>query len=177
MDKISIGVCSSKKSLYQQGAIAASSSRSQKFLNIQNAEAVISVFWYSNGLFVSWNFGFAEGPLPDDPFYQLEFGTRYRFSDRLSMEVEYSRNYDNGQFGYAFLRDGATGAPILARRKYADVTTLFSGIYNFTPRMNLIFRARHFWYRLLNTNLYDVVPAGDWIRPAGRVVSRHAKTG
>lgn len=113
-------------------------------------------------LFVSWNLGFAEGPLPDDPFYLLQLGMRYRFSDRLSLEVEATRNYDNGQFGYAFMRDPNTNAPILARRKYTDVTSLFSGIYNFTPRMNLTFRARHFWNRIANTNLYDVSADGNW---------------
>ena len=113
-------------------------------------------------LFVSWTLGAAEGPLPDDPFYQIEMGARFRFSDRLSMQVEYFRNYDNGQFGYAFSRDAITNAPILARRKYADVTSLFSGIYNFTPRMNITFRARHFWNRIENTNLYNVLPDGNW---------------
>jgi hypothetical protein len=28
--------------------------------------------------------------------------------------------------------------------------------------MNLTFRARHFWNRILNTNLYDVKPDGNW---------------
>jgi hypothetical protein len=28
--------------------------------------------------------------------------------------------------------------------------------------MNLTFRARHFWNRILNTNLYDVRPDGNW---------------
>jgi hypothetical protein len=100
--------------------------------------------------------------LPDDPYYQVEVGTRFRFSDRLSMQIEYFRKYDNGQFGYAFARDGVTNEPILARRKYADVTSLFSGIYNFTPRMNITFRARHFWNRIDNTNLYNVDPDGNW---------------
>lgn len=114
-------------------------------------------------LFASWTFGFAEGPLPNDPYYQLEFGTRYRFSDRLSLQIEYNRNYDHGQFGYAFLRDPVTRNPVLARRKYSDVTTLFSGIYNFTSRMNVTFRARHFWNRIANTNLYNVNSNGDWL--------------
>ena len=124
-------------------------------------------------LLATWNLGFAEGPLPDDPFYQLQFGTRYRFSDRLSLEIEFTRNYDNGQFGYAFLRDANTRAPILARRKYTDVTSLFSGIYNFTPRMSITFRARHFWNRIANTNLYDVDAEGNWTERNDLVPSDH----
>jgi hypothetical protein len=83
------------------------------------------------------------------------------------MTAGYYMQHDNGQFGYSFNRDAATGAPILARREYTDVTAVLSGIYNFTPRMNFTFRARHFWNRILNTNLYDVKPDGYWTDRAG----------
>jgi Domain of unknown function (DUF5916)/Carbohydrate family 9 binding domain-like len=113
-------------------------------------------------LFMNWEVGGAEGPLPNDPYYRLRIGARYRFSDRFSVDASYYRQHDNGQWGYAFFRDGITDAPILARRQYTDVTSVISGIYNFTPRMNITFRARHFWNRLLNTNLYNVKPDGYW---------------
>jgi hypothetical protein len=113
-------------------------------------------------LIVSWLIGGAEGPLRNDPFYALQCAVRYRFSDRLMLELSYRRQYDNGQFGYAFVRDAVTSAPILARRKYADVTTIFSGVYNFTNRMNITFRARHFWNNLQNTNLYNIQHDGYW---------------
>lgn len=113
-------------------------------------------------LIVSWLIGGAEGPLPNDPFYALQCAIRYRFSDRLMLEMSYRRQYDNGQFGYAFVRDPNTKEPILARRKYADVTSVFSGVYNFTSRMNLTFRARHYWSNLRNTNLYNINPDGYW---------------
>jgi hypothetical protein len=64
-----------------------------------------------------------------------------------------------------------TDAPILARRKYTGITTIVSGIYNFTPRMNITFRARHYWNRLLNTNLYDVKPDGYWVERTDLVPS------
>ena len=114
-------------------------------------------------LYITWNLGGAEGRLPDNPFYNLSVESRYRFSDRFTLTAAYYRRHDHGQFGYAFMRDENTGAPILARRQYTDVTTVLSGIYNFTPRMNLTFRARHFWNRILNTNLYDVDDDGYWV--------------
>jgi hypothetical protein len=113
-------------------------------------------------LFVNWEIGGAEGPLPNDPYYRMELGVRYRFSDRLTLNVNYRRQYDNGQYGYAFLRDGVTDAPLLSRRKYTDITSVVGGTYNFTSRMNITFRARHFWNRLLNTNLFNVKPDGYW---------------
>ena len=110
--------------------------------------------------FFRWDVGFAEGPLPNDPFNVLHFGARYRFSDRFSIDLDVQRQYDNGQFGFAFVRDNITGAPIVARRQYTDVTSIVTGTYNFTPRMNMSLRARHFWNRLDNTNLYNVKPDG-----------------
>ncbi|MEP7258240.1 MAG: DUF5916 domain-containing protein, partial [Flavitalea sp.] len=113
-------------------------------------------------LFITWSLGISEGPLPDNTFYKVGLDTRYRFSEKLSLNASYNRQHDNGLFGYSFVRDGLTGAPILARRQYTDVSTIVSGIYNFAPRMNMTFRARHFWNRILNTNLYNVKPDGYW---------------
>lgn len=113
-------------------------------------------------LYLTWQLGGAEGPLPDNPFYKYSLEARYRFSDRFTMTASYFRQHDHGQFGYSFVRDSQTSEPLLARRQYTDVTSIVSGIYNFTPRMNLTFRARHFWNRILNTNLYDVQPDGNW---------------
>jgi len=113
-------------------------------------------------LYVLWSLGFAQSPLPNDPYTSYELGARYRFSNRLSIEGSFRRQHDNGQYGYAFLRDPSTDAPILARRKYTDVVTVLSGIYNFTARMNLTFRARHFWNRIENTNFFNVNNEGYW---------------
>jgi hypothetical protein len=113
-------------------------------------------------LIVSWLLGGAEGPLPNDPYYGLQLAVRYRFSDKLILEMSYKRQNDNGQYGYAFVRDPVTEAPVLARRKYTDVTALFSGVYNFTSRMNLTFRARHYWSRLQNTNVFTIHEDGYW---------------
>lgn len=117
-------------------------------------------------LFVNWSAGFAEGPLPNDPYNALTLGTRFRFSDRLTIEASITRRHDHGQWGLtnngkSFLFDN-TGEPVLARRKFTDVTSVFSGTYNFTSRMNLTFRARHYWNKLENTNLYYGKPDGYW---------------
>lgn len=126
-------------------------------------------YFFANGttdtrkrLYASWSLGAAEGPLPDDPFYKVSLETRYRFSDRLTLTLSFYRREDRGQYGYSFLRDPDTHKPILARRRYTDVTSIVSGIYNFTPRMNLTFRARHFWNRIMNTNMFDVMNDGNW---------------
>ena len=122
-------------------------------------------------LFVRWNFGFAQGPLPSDPYHNIGLGGRYRFSDRLTIDLYVERQHDNGQFGYSFERDEVTGAPILARRKYTDLSSLLTGSYSFTPRMNLTFRARHYWNKIANTNMYDVKSDGYWTERFDRIPS------
>jgi Domain of unknown function (DUF5916)/Carbohydrate family 9 binding domain-like len=117
-------------------------------------------------LFVSWNLGFAEGPLPNDPYNTVTLGARYRFGDNFTLEGSVRRRHDNGQWGLAnngksFIFDN-TGEPVLARRKFTDVTAILTGTYNFTSRMNLTFRARHYWNKLENTNLYNVNTDGYW---------------
>ncbi len=122
-------------------------------------------------MYFSWNLGGAEGPLPDNPFYKFSLEARYRFSERFTMTASYFQQEDKGQFGYSFTRDDLTDQPILARRRYRDVTSIISGIYNFTPRMNITFRARHYWNRILNTNLYDVLPDGNWVEKLSLIPS------
>ncbi|MEP6749389.1 MAG: DUF5916 domain-containing protein [Bacteroidota bacterium] len=117
-------------------------------------------------LFISWNIGFAEGPLPNDPYNAVTLGARYRFSDKFTIEASVRRRHDNGQWGLAnngkiFIFDNAD-EPVLARRKFTDVTSILSGTYNFTSRMNLTFRARHYWNKLENTGLYNILPDGYW---------------
>lgn len=113
-------------------------------------------------LYARWDLGFSETPMPNDPYYNVLVSLRYRFGDHFSLQADFDRAYDNGQFGYAFQRE-PDGAPILSRRKYAQVTTILSGTYNFTPRMNLVFRSRHYWNRVLNTNFYNVKEDGYWV--------------
>lgn len=122
-------------------------------------------------LFVRWNLGMAQGPLPSDPYHIIGLGGRYRFSDRLTVDLYVERQHDNGQFGYSFQRDDLTDAPILARRKYTDLSSLLTGSYSFTPRMNLTFRARHYWNKIENTNFYDVKSDGYWTERFDRVPS------
>ena len=116
-------------------------------------------------LFGRYEVGFAEGPLPDDPYLLLHFGVRYRFSDRLTLDLDVQRQHDNGQFGLAYDSYGPVfdaGEPVLSRRQYTDLSNILTGSYNFTPRMTLTLRARHYWNKLVNTNLYNVLPDGNW---------------
>lgn len=113
-------------------------------------------------LFGRWGVGLAESvDIKADAFYFLRGGIRYRFSDRFSLDVNLNRTHDNGQFGFAFERE-SNGDPIIGRRKNTDFTTLINGIYNFTPRMNLTLRARHYWSRVRYVSFFNVKEDGFW---------------
>jgi hypothetical protein len=75
--------------------------------------------------------------------------------------VDWRSTDDRGQFGWAFMRE-SNGEPIIGRRRNKDVTTLITGIYNFTPRMNITLRARHYWNRVTYSHFYNVTADGWW---------------
>jgi Domain of unknown function (DUF5916) len=113
-------------------------------------------------LFGDLNAGFAESKdVYNDLFYRYAAFLRYRFSEHFTLRIENELQNDNNQFGFAFERE-SDGEPILARRQIVDVTTILSGIYNFTPRMNITVRGRHYWNQVRNHEFYNVDAKGYW---------------
>ncbi len=112
-------------------------------------------------LYVSWKIGGAESPLPDDPFWTASLGLRYRVSDKLQVNTSMEIEQDRGNWGWAY-KINTDGSPVIARRNKKTTTTIVSGQYNFTSRMNLNIRMRHYWSLLENTNFYNLNPDGSW---------------
>lgn len=121
-------------------------------------------------LYVDYEYVFAEGAMPNNPYYNLNTGVRYRFSNRLSVRLEGTSQHDRGQVGYAFMRE-ANGQPIIGLREVKDVTLLLTGIYNFTPRMNLTLRGRHYWSSVHYQSFRNVAADGSYI-PRAFVANR-----
>lgn len=89
---------------------------------------------------------------PKKSYHNSDFSLRYRFSNKVSLEISHA---DEAETNY-IVNTGLTesnGDPIVGFVDFKDVTTTLSGIYNFTPRLNLNFRLRHNWsyvpYRIL----------------------------
>jgi hypothetical protein len=95
-------------------------------------------------LYISYAFGYEHSTLAHSPYFSTELGFRYRFSNRLTLSLDLSRQQDDLQVGSAYQADPS----IIGYRQYKDVTSILSGIYNFTSRMNLTLRARHYWSRV-----------------------------
>lgn len=80
---------------------------------------------------------------PEKKYHILEGGLRYRFSNKLTMEV--SHRYETETDYIISAGRDALNRPRIAFVDFKDVTSILSGIYNFTSRINLTLRVRHYW--------------------------------
>lgn len=125
-------------------------------------------YWYigANGssdsrkrFFLRYQVGFAESPLPQDPYFTWQIAPRYRFDEHFSLDIDVSGVSDRGNYGFAF-RD-ASGEPIAGRREMRSLTSIVNAIYNFSPRMNVSMRGRHYWSKVNYTEFFNVDVNGD----------------
>ncbi len=112
-------------------------------------------------LYISFKIGGAESPLPRDPYWTGNLGLRYRFSDKFQVSSSMDIMQDRGNWGWAY-KLNPNGSPVIARRDVKTNTFIVSGQYNFTSRMNVNIRMRHYWSLLQNTNFYNLNPDGYW---------------
>jgi hypothetical protein len=112
-------------------------------------------------LYIDYEFVFAEGAIENNPFYNVELGARYRFSNKFSLSLEGDRMAEGNQIGFATRR--ADGVPVGGFRDYLEFSTILSGTYNFTSRMNVTARARHYWSKVRYQRFFTVDNEGDYI--------------
>lgn len=91
-----------------------------------------------------------------------DIGTRYRFGNKFSLELEVISQHESNQLGYAFLKEN-NGEPITALRRNNSFSSIISGIYNFTSRLNLTFRTRHYWNHVRYKQFFNVDTDGKTI--------------
>ncbi|MBS1729608.1 MAG: carbohydrate binding family 9 domain-containing protein [Bacteroidetes bacterium] len=114
-------------------------------------------------IFVNYEFGYAGfSPQKNDPYISGDVGLRYRFNPKWSISIEGIKEYDKGNVGWAY-NDSLTGEPIVGRRTVTQFTTSFSTIYYFQSRMNLSFRARHYWSKVEYLEFFDVLQDGNYL--------------
>ena len=118
-------------------------------------------------LYVSWKIGGAESPLPNDPYWAANLGLRYRFGDKFQVSSSMDILQDKGNWGAVIKENGSLllnpdRSPVIARRDIKTNTAIISGQYNFTSRMNVNIRMRHYWSLLQNTNFYNLKADGYW---------------
>jgi len=84
---------------------------------------------------------------PEKDYYLFGAGLRYRFGNKFTMELT-SRYETETDYITSAGRD-TRGIPRVSFVDFKEVTTVLSGIYNFTPRINLTLRVRHYWSNVM----------------------------
>ncbi len=113
-------------------------------------------------MFLRFGGVYAKASKFDNEYTNVSLGMRYRFSNRFSLDLQTNSSFEGNQLGYAFIRE-MNGEPIVGFRDNRDFTSVLSGIYNFTSRLNLTLRARHYWNRVSYLNFHNVDIKGDLV--------------
>jgi hypothetical protein len=111
-------------------------------------------------LYVRFNAVYARAPEFDNTYYGAGLGFRYRFSNRLTFDLQLDGHEEPNNVGYAFIRE-PNGEPIVGFRDVKENVNVFSGIYNFTPRLNLTVRVRHYWNEVKYLSFHNVDMKGN----------------
>lgn len=99
--------------------------------------------------------------------HEISYYHRYRFSDKFSLSQEvyynpfkndagfYSKYYEKDPGGNRVLKD-----IIFSRRDRTTVENVLQAKYNFNNTSGLTFRARHYWSKVQQKQLYDLTVFG-----------------
>jgi len=99
-------------------------------------------------LFFAYEYVLATFFKADEKKYSvLDMDVRYRFSNRFNLEIS-GRNEGETDYIVSAGRE-ANGEPVIGFVDFKDISTILSGTYNFTSRVNLNLRARHYWSQVL----------------------------
>lgn len=80
---------------------------------------------------------------PEKEYYNISGGLRYRFSNKLSLE--FSNGFETETDYITPAGPDGFGEPRVNFVDFKEVNSILSGIYNFTSRINLTLRVRHYW--------------------------------
>jgi hypothetical protein len=117
-------------------------------------------------LYITYGGIFARSPKYNNNYYGTHLGFRYRFSNKFNFDLQTDSHYESNQLGYAFLRE-INGEPIVGFRDNRDFISVLSGNYNFTPRLNLTLRARHYWNKVNYLSFHNVDAKGNLVPRTG----------
>lgn len=85
---------------------------------------------------------------------EIFFRNSYRFNKKLTVTANTFLLFSHNNLGYATIY--SPDSIIFALRKRNTVENLFNVKYNFTNKMGLSFRARHYWSKVANKKFYTL---------------------
>ncbi|NCI47900.1 DUF5916 domain-containing protein [Sediminibacterium soli] len=96
--------------------------------------------------------------------YEFYSGTNYRFNKKLSVSANANISLFSNTLGFATISNDSV---IVALRKRYTVENVLSLKYNFTNKMGLTFRARHYWSSVDNRRFFNLQKDGSQTEVAG----------
>lgn len=90
--------------------------------------------------------------------YELISGLNYRFSKKFSVSTNTNLSFFSNNLGFAAISNDSV---IIALRKRTTAENILSFKYNFTNKMGLTFRARHYWSRVDNRRFFNLQKTGE----------------
>jgi hypothetical protein len=96
----------------------------------------------------------------DKNYHILEASVRYRFSNKFSLEISNRHEAETDYIVNSHIIE-PSGDPIIGFVDFKEVTAVLSGIYNFTSRINLTLRTRHYWSNVVYQRFANVDSKGN----------------
>lgn len=98
--------------------------------------------------------------------HEIRAWHRYRFGDKLSVSQNFYFNPFSNDAGFYFPKDAAGNRIIIndivfTRRNRTTIENILSVKYNFNNKSGITFRARHYWSKVEQKDLYDLQMNGD----------------
>jgi hypothetical protein len=112
--------------------------------------------------FLSFNYFLGIRSLFHSPNHQFNFSHRYRFNDKfsLSQDLNYNPTTNDAGFYDQYYENNVLKDIIFSRRNLKTIETIISAKYNFNNRSGITFRARHYWSKVEQLQLYDLQDDG-----------------
>ena len=99
----------------------------------------------------------------NSPNHEVSLEHRYRFSDRFSLTHEILYNPTPNDAGYysTYNENNNLKDILFSRRDRKTIQNILFAKYNFNYRSGITFRARHYWSKVVQKELYDLQPDGN----------------
>jgi hypothetical protein len=96
---------------------------------------------------------------------------KIRFNSKFSIDNNLSLEFNNNGAGWAETQQPASGLPInstiiFSRRDVRTVEDVLSSKYNFTNKMGITLRVRHYWSKVAPKQFYELDKFGDLVTPS-----------
>ncbi|MES2850765.1 MAG: DUF5916 domain-containing protein [Bacteroidota bacterium] len=132
----------------------------------EKARLYSNIWWESNyAKKVSWggNFSYGTGNYFKRTLIGYGLFGKIRFSSKFSIDHQFNMEGTTNQAGYAAIQGNAV---YFSRRDVIYTENVFTAKYNFTNRMGITLRTRHYWSKVNPKEFFELDNNGELQKPA-----------